>query len=179
MRLILADDDRQRYSAWYRDYSLAIGGGEPDNEPSSAGQPAVTRSQQLLGMSPVAVSAANSLASIVDLQIALLTALPTAPKPVQVRLTRRSQCSDLRGYSAQGQLASSASSPYSVPSYASPSASSGASSTRPAPGRAGSQQHLATMAMMLALTVTSMLYTTLERRPVLVVAQNAVHSFWL
>lgn len=126
VRLILADDERQRYSAWYKDYGAIYEGSESTTSTASAlAQLAPTRSQQL-GQLPASTSA-NTLnlaaqpVSFVDLQIALITPLRTITKPMQVRLTRRSNCSDLRGYSNQGSLSS-------VPSYASPSASSSANS---------------------------------------------------
>ena len=55
-------------------------------------------------------------APIVDLQIALITPAPIIAKPMQVRLTRRNPCSDLRGYTNQGSYSGSGSS--SMPSYA-------------------------------------------------------------
>lgn len=144
MRLLLADDERQRYSSWYRDHgaitTATVSSQSDDHELSTtSSQPqGMTRSQQLISMSSGAASAssssnnnnqftANSLASIVDLQIALITPVPTSSVPMQVRLTRRSQCSEIRGYTNQGSLSSMTSS--SVPSYASPSASSSAATS--------------------------------------------------
>lgn len=117
MRLLLADDERQRYSAWYKDYGLTVAGGDE-----------LATAQQIPGISPSPVSQHRNqlnsmLASVIDLQIALITSVQTVSKPMQVRLTRRSHCSELRGYSSQGSLSSMA---QSVPSYASPSASSSA-----------------------------------------------------
>lgn len=45
-------------------------------------------------------NAATTFLPIIDLRIALITPLSVASKPMQVRLTRRSQCSDLRNYLA-------------------------------------------------------------------------------
>lgn len=151
MRLLLADDERQRYSAWYTDYSStaallappAAAGLAADDNQNPGAATGLTRSQQLLGLSPAAATstmspqagAINSLASVVDLQIALITALPTVTKPMQVRLTRRSQCSELRGYSNQGSISSISSSSFPVPSYAAPSASSASSINSQLPGQ--------------------------------------------
>lgn len=146
MRLLLADDERQRYSAWYRDYGT-LQGIQPDQVTDSMApqaqalqQAPLTRSQQLIGLSN-SNSQYNSLAPIVDLQIALITALPTVAKPMQVRLTKRNQCSDLRGYLSQGSLGSSPMSPLSsssMLSYApSATAASSASSIVMFPGGSG------------------------------------------
>lgn len=122
VRLLLADDERQRYSAWYRDYGVlqTLPGDQSDGDASQAHalqqQPATTRSQQLISLSNQ--NQYNSLAPIVDLQIALITPPPSIAKPMQVRLTRRHQCSDLRSYMSQGSFGSSS-------SYSSSSLSSG------------------------------------------------------
>lgn len=128
MRLLLADDERQRYSAWYKDSGPSfITSEEAESTTVSQHQP-LTRSQQMLGMaSSSGISnrdqQSNSLATVVDLQIALITSIPTVSKPMQVRLTRRGHCSDLRGHSSS-LLSIPRSAP--IPSYASPSASSSA-----------------------------------------------------
>lgn len=143
MRLLLADDDRQRYSAWYRDYGTIQSpqdGASPgparleSYQAQALQSPIATRSQQLLSASANQFAAPlnnqhliNSLTPIVDLQIALLTPLPIVAKPMQVRLTRRNQCSELRGYISQGAYGGPALSP-SVPSYAS-SATASSSAT--------------------------------------------------
>lgn len=143
MRLLLADDERQRYSAWYRDYgmlqpvqdgasSAAISRLDaPQAQALQQQQPVITtRSQQLLAGSSAGGTnnyLINSLTSIIDLQIALITPLPIVAKPMQVRLTRRNQCSELRGYINQGVWYGG--SP-SMPSYAS---SATASSTAASP----------------------------------------------
>lgn len=148
MRLLLADDDRQRYSAWYRDYGLIPSPQDGVSLGLSARldlhqaqalqlqQPAgmMTRSQQLLATSANTLTGSpnnhqlmNSLTPIVDLQIALLTPLPIIAKPMQVRLTRRNQCSDLRNYMSQGAYGGPMLSP-SIPSYASSATASSAAS---------------------------------------------------
>lgn len=105
VRLLLADDERLRYSAWYKDYAVPL-------IPQAPADTATT------------IAPANLYAQIVDLQIALITPAPIIAKPMQVRLTRRNQCSDLRGYTAGSA---------SMPSYApSLTARSGASVTIPA-----------------------------------------------
>lgn len=139
MRLLLADDDRQRYSAWYRDYgglqtttdgALATTTSLTDSSSSSQTsqqQVATTRSQHLLHSSSSNYNnLVDSIATFVDLQIALITPLPVVTKPVQVKLTRRNQCSQLplRTY---GSLSGSSSS--SMPSTAFATASSAADTT--------------------------------------------------
>lgn len=122
MRLLLTDDDRQRYSAWYRDYSglagLSSDSSAQDNpQPSSDQASPITRSQHLLTAASANANTnanananahgqqmVNSIAPVVDLQIALITPQPIPTKPMLVRLTRRNHCSDLKGYFAgQGQ----------------------------------------------------------------------------
>lgn len=141
MRLLLADDDRQRYSAWYRDYgslqtttdgALATTASLTDSSSSSQTsqqqQVATTRSQHLLHSSSSNYNnLVDSIATFVDLQIALITPLPVVTKPVQVKLTRRNQCSQLplRTY---GSLSGSSSSS-SMPSSAFATASSAAGTT--------------------------------------------------
>lgn len=137
MRLLLADDDRQRYSVWYRDYGTLQTSSDgtlvaSSDSSSQSPQVALTRSQQLLQHSTSTNNnnnLINSIAPIVDLQIALLT--PTGARPMQVRLTRRNQCSELRGYMNQGAYGSSMSavSSSSMPSYASSATASSASSS--------------------------------------------------
>lgn len=100
VRLLLADDERQRYSAWYRDYATINNQLVPAATASSFD---MTRSQQLLALA----QQQPLVASIVDLQIALITPTPTIAKPMQARLTRRNQCSDLRTFLANSQASSS------------------------------------------------------------------------
>lgn len=116
VRLLLADDDRQRFSAWYRDY-VAL-------QPSQDGASSIDSAQAQL--------TAASLAPIVDLQIALITPVPIIAKPMQVRLTRRSQCSELRGYTSQGAYGSSPISAFSssMSSYVSPATASSAATAQ-------------------------------------------------
>ena len=90
----MVDDERQRYTAWFRD--------------SNPTEPSETRSQQLRTLSaPVATTTTTTqqpptMPNVVDLQISLI--IPTTiTKPMQVRLTKRQQCSDLRGYLAGQQ----------------------------------------------------------------------------
>lgn len=104
MRLLLADDERQRYSAWYKDYVVPL---PQTSQDGINGQ---------LDGSSAQYSISNLYAPIVDLQIALITPAPIIAKPMQVRLTRRNPCSDLRGYTNQGSYSGSGSS--SMPSYA-------------------------------------------------------------
>lgn len=112
------DDDRQRYSAWYRDYGALSLIQDDSPQAQALQQQPVTRSQQLMAASNQ--RAANPLAPIVDLQIALITPLPIISKPMQVRLTRRNQCSDLRGYTSQGSYGGQMSPiPSSMSTYAS------------------------------------------------------------
>lgn len=150
MRVLLADDERHRYSAWFRDYSSTYQLTQQDldiNNNADQSNLQLTRSQQLLTLSqqqiqqqPTTISnqIPNTFPSIVDLKIALITPLSVpASKPMQVRLTRRSQCADLRSYLSTGALGSSnlqsATSPSSsssfMASYSAPESSSAASSS--------------------------------------------------
>lgn len=166
MRLLLADDDRQRYSAWYKDYAISA---QPPLDGASAAeaqalqlqqqqQPAITRSQQLIAASAGQQQyLANSLLPIVDLQIALITPLPIVAKPMQVRLTRtRHQCSDLRAF--MGQSPFMAASPMSpIPSYAS-SATASSSAAPTLLGAANSNSnYYYSISSMLILIVTLLL----------------------
>lgn len=99
MRLLLADDERQRYSAWYKDYgSLQV----LNQDGALSSESATTKSQQLMTLATQNQNLVNPIASIVDLQIALITPLPIAVKTMQVRLTRRNSCSDTRIYPGAG-----------------------------------------------------------------------------
>jgi hypothetical protein len=130
VRLLLSDDERQRYSAWYKDYGSVVAN-VGDSETMSDGQThALTRSQHMLSASAASsIQNKNLLTSVqatyIDLQIALLTPMETVSKPMQVRLTRRNHCSDLRGQFSQSHLSPTSQS-VSIPSYAAPSASSSA-----------------------------------------------------
>lgn len=152
MRLLLADDDRHRYSAWYRDYgslqtnadgaltsvlatttTASVVPTDLSSSPQSQQQAAgLTRSQHLLlssNSSPNYNNLVNSIAPVVDLQIALITPLPIVARPMQVRLTRRGQCSELRGYMSQGAYGSPISAgSSSIPPYASSATASSATS---------------------------------------------------
>lgn len=139
MRLLLADDDRQRYSAWYKDYNYlqapiqdgALTGELP--QPQALQQQVLTRSQQMLNMATTTSSSliqninnnniVNSYSPIVDLQIALITPLSIPVKTMQVRLTRRNQCSDLRLNSNLASSTNGVSSSSSMLSYSSTASS--------------------------------------------------------
>lgn len=100
--MLLADDERQRYSALYRAYNL-----QPSADGASA---APSRSQQMLALAQQQQQApVAQFASEVDLQIALIPPTPTIIQPMQVRLTRRNQCSDIRNYLQQQQSAGASS----------------------------------------------------------------------
>lgn len=132
MRLLLADDERQRYSAWYKDYTVPIPQDGANNQgPDQSSLAAATRSAGRLDIgSSGQLNAPPLYAPIVDLQIALITPAPIIAKPMQVRLTRRNPCSDLRGYTNQGSYNSASGSSASMPSYApSLTAQSGAAPT--------------------------------------------------
>lgn len=80
--MLLADDDRQRYSAWYSDNSLAL----------------QQRGLAASSLPTLGTNQVQSVTHVVDLTLALITPQPIEPKPMHVRLTKRNQCSDLRGY---------------------------------------------------------------------------------
>lgn len=144
MRVLLADDERHRYSAWFRDYTSPanyLSQQDPETSANNAPTDQLTRSQQLLALSAsqpqqtttMSNQIPNTFPSVVDLRIALITPPSVATKPMQVRLTRRSQCADLRSYlssasSLQPTLATGAASSSSfMASYSAPASSSAAS----------------------------------------------------
>lgn len=102
VRLILVDDERQRYSAWYRDWSgssdqqqqasaaISSDNNNDDSTEKNLHMPA-TNTNSNININPISALATP----IIDLQIALITPLPVVTKLTQVRLTRRNHCSDL------------------------------------------------------------------------------------
>lgn len=150
MRLLLADDDRQRYSAWYKDYGTL----QVQAQDGALVEQQTTRSQQLLSL-----SAQNSqlvvptIAPIVDLQIALITPLPIAVKTMQVRLTRRNQCSELKAVFSGSQVSPAGSSSSSMLSYASSATASSAS------GLASHYYYLPSSILILIVTLLIALST--------------------
>lgn len=141
VRLLLVDDDQQRYSAWYRDHSGLTTIQPVETASLEQSQALAWQSQQAvapnfgrhaaIGQINGSPSMANSLTPIIDLQIALITPLPVVAKPMQVRLTKRQQCTDLRSYSS-GFIGSSMSAISSSPpmqSYASSAIASSSSAS--------------------------------------------------
>lgn len=137
VRLLLVDDEQQRYSAWYRDHSglttiqQAEGTNTEQPQPQHVSVAAFGR-QPIVGQLNGGPNLINSLAPTIDLQIALITPLTSIAKPMQVRLTKRQQCVDMRSHSGQGIPGSSMSAISSSPtmqSYASSAIASSASAS--------------------------------------------------
>ena len=148
VRLLLSDDYRQRYSAWYRDHtslqqevnpSADSSTGSPSAWQQQQQQPPSTRSQHLLtvagGNQPQHQQLATTAPanSIVDLQIALISQQPIVAKSMQVRLTRRLQCSDLQRHNPSlfADSSSASGSGSSIPSYLTSATASSSAATGP------------------------------------------------
>lgn len=132
VRLLLADDDRQRYSAWFREYGSlpsstqdGVTGMDGASQAQALQQQAaiIQRSQLVtsatVGYAQQTPPPLNPIAQIVDLQIALITPVQIVAKAMTVRLVKKHHCSELRSYTNQGPLGGA-----SMQSYSSPAPSS-------------------------------------------------------